>query len=85
MYLQSCSINRAFISLNSDDEIRDMPTNYGTTDLPVYAINRTGTIMGLLGRNWLDILDSEILTTLSIATSGDIDKAFGPTQGDGKF
>lgn len=63
-----CTVNRALISISSIDEIQDMPTNYGVpTNLPVYAINRTGTTKAKIGNNWADILDGSILATLDTA------------------
>ena len=54
---------RAFISIDANDEIRDMPANYGVpTSLPI--IGPTGT---LIANNWADLLDGSIAASLSAA------------------
>jgi hypothetical protein len=54
---------RAFLSVNDDDEIRDMPANYGVpTNISIYSLNNT-----LLANNWADLMDGNILTSLSEA------------------
>jgi hypothetical protein len=53
----------ALLSVNADDEIRDMPANYGVpTSMPIYSPNRT-----LIANTWADLLDGSISTTLSDA------------------
>ena len=60
----NCQVNRAFISVNVDDEIRDMPSNYGVdTSIPVYWYNRSTGAKAKMGNNWADILDGSILVT----------------------
>lgn len=50
----------AFISVNPEDEIRDMPVNYGyPEDVPVMSLNSEGEVF-LLADNWADLLDGEI-------------------------
>lgn len=57
-----CTDVRAFISLSSEDEIVDLPANYGMpSTIPFYA-NTT-----LLGNNLADMLDATINATLSSA------------------
>ena len=64
-----CQINRAFISLTSEDEIRDMPANYGVpTILPIYSVSRDGTLKLILASNWTSILSGSINNMLSSAT-----------------
>ena len=54
---------RAFLSVTADDEIRDMPANYGvSTDLPIMSSNST-----LLANNWTDLLDGNLVTSLTNA------------------
>lgn len=54
---------RAFISVDSTDEIRDMPTNYGVpTHYTVRSPNNT-----LIANNWADLLDGYISTSLVAA------------------
>lgn len=51
---------RAFLSVDANDEIRDMPANYGLpTTVPVISVNSA-----LLAQNWYDLLDGAILNTL---------------------
>ena len=54
---------RAFISVNANDEIRDMPTNYGVpTNVPITSPNGT-----TIANNWADLLDGNIQKSLSAA------------------
>ena len=65
-----CSVNRAFLSVNSSDEIQDMPTNYGIqTNIPVFWYNRFNESITKMGNNWADILDGSILASQSTGTS----------------
>ncbi len=51
---------RAFLSFDSSDEIRDMPSNYGVpTDVQI--ISKTGSV---LANNWADLLDGSINQSL---------------------
>lgn len=72
-----CSINRAFLSLTTTDEIRDMPTNYGVpTNLPVYGIKRDGTCKTQIANNWADLLDGSILASMYAATCNEVNTAY---------
>lgn len=54
----------AFLSVNADDEIRDMPANYGVpTNAPIYAPNHY-----LIANNWSDLLDGSIRISLTAAS-----------------
>jgi len=69
----SCQINRAFISLSSIDEIKDMPGNYGVPiSLPVYGITRNGSIKTQIATNWADLLDGSILASIYAATNNEV-------------
>ncbi len=58
-----CTNIRAALSIDTSDEIRDMPSNYGVpTDRPVASPTRV-----LLGASWKDIMDGDIDQTLSNA------------------
>ena len=64
-----CKINRAFLSVNADDEIRDMPGNYGfKTNIPIYWYNRSSKTTTKLANNWIDMLDGTILSTQTVGT-----------------
>lgn len=53
--------NRAFLSVNAEDEIRDMPTNYGyPTSGQIYWYNRTHGTTVRIAANWADMLDGTI-------------------------
>jgi len=55
---------RAFLSVNADDEIRDMPANYEVpTNAPIYAPNHY-----LIASNWSDLLDGSIRISLTAAS-----------------
>jgi prepilin-type N-terminal cleavage/methylation domain-containing protein len=80
-----CQINRAFISVNADDEIRDMPSNYGVdTSIPVYWYNRSTGQKTLMGYNWADILDGSILASQYAGTRIGSD-AWSSTSQDGRY
>lgn len=50
------AITRAFISVDADDEIRDMPIRYGVpTDRPITSPGRT-----IIADDWADLLDGSI-------------------------
>jgi hypothetical protein len=54
---------RAFISVDANDEIRDMPGNYGVpTNVPIQSL--TGNV---IATNWADLLDNTIAMTLQAA------------------
>ena len=54
---------RAFISVNADDEIRDMPSNYGVST-SARIVSKNGTIVA---DNWADLMDGSIDNSLSSA------------------
>jgi len=54
---------RAFISVDANDEIRDMPGNYGVPTAGAIA-GPTGT---LIANNWADLLDGSIANSLETA------------------
>lgn len=57
----------AFISVSADDEIRDMPANYGyAEDLPIMALNSKGEVY-LIADNWSDLMDGDIKVSLEEA------------------
>ena len=69
-----CNINRAFLSINSYDEIRDMPENYSVpTSLPIYVIKRDGSFKAKIANNLADLLDGTIEQTLYNASLYEID------------
>ncbi|MBI4928432.1 MAG: DUF1554 domain-containing protein [Anaerolineae bacterium] len=54
---------RAFISVTTNDEIRDMPANYGVpTNLPITSSNSN-----LLANNWAELLDGNLANSLADA------------------
>ncbi len=54
---------RAFISVDADDEIRDMPGNYRVpTNVPIQSLNGT-----VIANDWADLLDGSITVTLETA------------------
>lgn len=54
---------RAYISVDTDDSVANMPANYDIpTDLPIVT-----TLDIELGVNWADLLDSSIAAPLSVA------------------
>lgn len=72
----TCNNIHALVSLSTDDEIRDMPTNYGVNvDAPVRWIwgstsdySRIGIASVYVGDNWADILDASILSNRQTGT-----------------
>ena len=70
---------RAFLSVNTTDEIRDMPSNYGVpTTVPVISNSSA-----LLAHSWYDLLDGTIINTLQAAgvyLSGPLDWWSGSTS-----
>lgn len=55
---------RAFISVDANDEIRDMPANYG---VPINTPIKGTTGGTTIANDWADLLDGTILTSLSSA------------------
>jgi len=54
---------RAFISVDANDEVRDMPANYGVpTNVPIQSLRGTG-----IANDWADLLDASIPVTLENA------------------
>ena len=58
----SCENIHALVSVNSSDEIRDMPSVYGyPSDKPLYWWNNSTQEAVMLAGDWPDMLDGEIL------------------------
>jgi hypothetical protein len=56
---------RALISVNADDEIRDMPANYGVPTF--YPVHASSPSAALIATDWADLLDGTILVDLRSA------------------
>lgn len=63
-----CNNIHAFISVNGNDEIKDMPANYGYNPYrPVYWYGGS-KLLTKMATTWTDFLDSSILTTQVFGT-----------------
>lgn len=59
-----CSNVRAFLTVNANDEIRDMPSNYGfSSGSPMYFYDRSANALTLFATSWADALDGSIQVT----------------------
>ena len=80
-----CFVNRAFISISTDDNVLSMPSNYGygfSPYLPIYWYNRSSGLITLMANDWSDLLDGSILST-QVAGTGVSTEVWSNTLSDG--
>jgi len=82
----SCHTIHAFISVDSDDEIRDMHGAGGwyDSDAPIYWWHNSNQTYNLLANNWAEMLDWNVETSQENGT-GEAGRSWSGSYGDGSF